>query len=173
MIPEDRKSQALQLEAPMYENITFNSLKRLKSLVWINRAKQLKLSRERGERFNIQPNQPLKIVQELSGGTQQKVVLANWLFEGFEILIMDEPTRGIDVGAKAEVFRIIRSWADQSVGIILISSEFSELIGMCDRILVVRDGRQVGILDGRTADEKTILQLIFMGENETRSLSMD
>ena len=173
MIPEDRKLQALQLEAPMFENITFNSLNRLKKWGWINRGGQIDLSLERIRAIEIQPEQPHKIVNELSGGTQQKVVLANWMFEGMELIIMDEPTRGIDVGTKAEIFRFIRRWADNGVGIILISSEFPELLGMCDRILVLREGRTVSILDGEHADEKTILELIFRGKNENRSDAVD
>lgn len=173
MIPEDRKLQGLQLHAPMFENLTFNSLKWLTSWGYVNRRKQMKTARDRMKSFDIQPFQPLKIVQELSGGTQQKVVLANWLFEGLKILIMDEPTRGIDVGTKAEVFRIIRAWADQGVGIILISSEFSELIGMCDRILVIKEGLPMQILDGRTATEETILECIFRGEYEKKRVAMD
>lgn len=172
MIPEDRKLQGLQLQAPMFENITFNSLKRLALRGYVNRNTQLKIARDRIKSFDIQPDQPLKIVQELSGGTQQKVVLANWLFEGLKILIMDEPTRGIDVGAKAEVFRIIRAWADQKVGVILISSEFSELIGMCDRILVIKEGFPVQMLDGRISTEETILECIFRGENEEKRVAM-
>ena len=164
MIPEDRKMQALHLEATMFENITFNNLRSLNLWGWISKRKRLAKAQDRITNFDIQPAQPLKIVQKLSGGTQQKVVLGNWMFEGFEILVMDEPTRGIDVGTKAEIFSIIRTWADQGVGIILISSEFSELIGVCDRILVIREGKQVDILDGRTSTEEMILQSIFKFE---------
>jgi ABC-type sugar transport system ATPase subunit len=132
----------------------------------------LGVAQNRITNFDIQPAQPLKVVQKLSGGTQQKVVLGNWMFEGFEILVMDEPTRGIDVGTKAEIFRIIRTWADQGVGIVLISSEFSELIGMCDRILVIREGKQVDILDGRTSTEEMILQSIFKFESGINNAAM-
>jgi ABC-type sugar transport system ATPase subunit len=172
MIPEDRKMQALHLEAPMFENLTFNSLTSLNLWGWVCKRKRLTKALDRITSFNIQPAQPLKIVQELSGGTQQKVVLGNWMFEGFEILIMDEPTRGIDVGTKAEIFRIIRTWADQGVGIILISSEFSELTGMCDRILVIREGKQVDILNGRTSTEEMVLQSIFKFESGRNDVAM-
>ena len=127
MIPENRKSQALQMQAPLLENITFNSLNRLKNFGWINWRKRLKVTQERIDKFSIQPAQPFKIVDEFSGGNQQKIVLGNWLFEDADVLIMDEPTRGIDVGAKAEIFRIIRDWADKGVGIILISSEDEDI----------------------------------------------
>jgi ribose transport system ATP-binding protein len=173
MIPENRKTQALQMQAPLFENITFNSLHRLKYFGWIKWDKQLKMAQDRIKTFNIQPVQPLKIVEQLSGGNQQKIVLANWLFEDADLLIMDEPTRGIDVGAKAEIFRIIRAWAEKGVGIIFISSEFQELVGMCDRILLIREGRQIGIIDGRTATEEMILQLILNAESGQEIASMD
>ena len=173
MIPENRKSQALQMQAPLLENITFNSLNRLKNFGWINWRKRLKVTQERIDKFSIQPAQPFKIVDEFSGGNQQKIVLGNWLFEDADVLIMDEPTRGIDVGAKAEIFRIIRDWADKGVGIILISSEFQELAGMCDRILLIREGRQIGMIDGRTATEQIILQLILDAESGEQIASMD
>jgi ribose transport system ATP-binding protein len=173
MIPENRKSQALQMQAPLLENITFNSLTRLKYFGWINWGKRLKVAQERINKFSIQPAQPFKIVDEFSGGNQQKIVLGNWLFEDADVLIMDEPTRGIDVGAKAEIFRIIRDWAQNGVGIILISSEFQELAGMCDRILLIREGRQIGIIDGRTATEQMILQLILGAERGEQIASMD
>ncbi|MEJ2729408.1 MAG: sugar ABC transporter ATP-binding protein [Deltaproteobacteria bacterium] len=173
MIPEDRKIQALQVQAPLFENITFNSLNRLKYFGWINRGKQLKMAKDRIKKFNIQPPQPLKLVEELSGGNQQKIVLGNWLFEDADVLIMDDPTRGIDVGAKAEIFRIIRAWAEKGVGIIFISSEFQELVGMCDRILLIREGRQVGILDGSRATEEMILQAILNAESGQENVFMD
>ena len=133
----------------------------------------MKVTQERIDKFSIQPAQPFKIVDEFSGGNQQKIVLGNWLFEDADVLIMDEPTRGIDVGAKAEIFRIIRDWADKGVGIILISSEFQELAGMCDRILLIREGRQIGMIDGRTATEQIILQLILDAESGEQIASMD
>ena len=86
---------------------------------------------------------------------------------------MDDPTRGIDVGAKAEIFRIIRAWAEKGVGIIFISSEFQELVGMCDRILLIREGRQIGILDGSRATEEMILQAILDAESGQENVSMD
>ncbi|MGD8740090.1 MAG: sugar ABC transporter ATP-binding protein [Desulfobacterales bacterium] len=173
MIPEDRKIQALQIQAPLFENITFNSLNRLKYFGWINRGKQLKMAKDRIKKFNIQPLQPFKLVEELSGGNQQKIVLGNWLFEDADVLIMDDPTRGIDVGAKAEIFRIIRAWAEKGVGIIFISSEFQELVGMCDRILLIREGRQIGILDGSRATEEMILQAILNAESGQENVFVD
>jgi ribose transport system ATP-binding protein len=173
MIPENRKTQALQMQAPLFENITFNSLNWLKYFGWIKRSKQLKTARDRVKRFNIQPIQPLKLVEELSGGNQQKIVLGNWLFEDADVLVMDDPTRGIDVGAKAEIFRIIRAWAEKGVGIIFISSEFQELVGMCDRILLIREGRQIGIIDGSKATEEMILELILNAESGQENAFVD
>ena len=133
----------------------------------------MKMAKDRIKKFNIQPLQPLKLVAELSGGNQQKIVLGNWLFEDADVLIMDDPTRGIDVGAKAEIFRIIRAWAEKGVGIIFISSEFQELVGMCDRILLIREGRQIGILDGNRATEEMILQAILNAESGQENVFMD
>jgi len=162
MIAEDRKRQALYLDASVCENMTFNSLRNLPSRPWVGWGAQLRLAEERMDTFDMHPRDPRKRTRELSGGTQQKAVLANWLFEGFDVLIMDEPTRGVDVQARTDIFRIIRRWASKGVGILVISSELSELAVLCDRVLVMHEGRQVGILEGEDVNEKTILEKTFM-----------
>jgi putative multiple sugar transport system ATP-binding protein len=105
----------------------------------------------------------------LSGGNQQKVVLAKWLFTDPDVLILDEPTRGIDVGAKFEIYSIINQLADQGRGVILISSEMPELLGMCDRIYVMNKGAFVGELDREEASQERIMQTIVAADQKTRS----
>ena len=98
-------------------------------------------------------------MKNLSGGNQQKVLLARWLLTEPEILLLDEPTRGIDVGAKFEIYTIIAELAKQGKSIIMISSEMPELLGMSDRIMVMREGRVTGIIDGKNATEEEIMRL--------------
>jgi ribose transport system ATP-binding protein len=98
-------------------------------------------------------------VASLSGGNQQKVALAKWVFSDCEVLILDEPTRGVDVGAKVEIYQVINRLAERGVGVIVVSSELPELIGICDRILVIREGRIVGEAQGDAMNEKALIAL--------------
>ena len=98
-------------------------------------------------------------MQYLSGGNQQKVVIAKWLFQNTEILFLDEPTRGIDVGAKAEIYRLINQMVKEGKTIIMISSEMPEILGMCDRIMVLHEGRKMGELDAKEAPQEKIMAL--------------
>jgi len=104
-------------------------------------------------------------VENLSGGNRQKVVLAKWLISGPELLIFDEPTRGIDVGAKAEIWQLMRDLADQGKAVLMISSELPEVIGMSDRVVVMHRGRIVGELPGETASEEAVMMLATYGES--------
>jgi ribose transport system ATP-binding protein len=97
------------------------------------------------------------LITELSGGNQQKVVLARWLLRKCEVLLLDEPTRGVDVGAKADIYKVIRDLAAAGLAIVIVSSELNELIGLCDRILVMRDGGLVAEVDAATATEEQVL----------------
>jgi ABC-type sugar transport system ATPase subunit len=99
------------------------------------------------------------VVQNLSGGNQQKVVLAKWLFTKSRVLIFDEPTRGIDVGAKAEIFKLMNALVKQGVAILMISSELPEVLGMCDRVLVMHEGRLAGTLTREEATQERIMRL--------------
>lgn len=157
-IPEDRKLQSLFLDLPLFENTTFNSFDGLSKYGCINRKKQISLAMKRINELNITPNNPYNLVKLLSGGTQQKVVLSKWIFEGFRVLIMDEPTRGIDVGTKAEIFSIMQSLSLKGIGIIFISSEISEIIGVSHRILTVKEGRITATLNGQSATEEDVLK---------------
>ena len=108
--------------------------------------------------MNIKANSPAQMVKTLSGGNQQKVVLGKWLATNSEILIFDEPTRGIDVGAKSEIYQLMRRLIEEGKSIIMISSEMPELIGMSDRILVMHEGRITGQLDSTEVTQEKILE---------------
>jgi len=111
------------------------------------------------EQLRVKTPSPRTRIKDLSGGNQQKVLFARWLLTEPSILILDEPTRGIDVGAKYEIYTIIADLAARGKSILMISSEMPELLGMSDRIMVMCEGRLTGILDGKTADQETIMRL--------------
>jgi ABC-type sugar transport system ATPase subunit len=142
-IPEDRAIQGLIRTQTIAENIALANLKRLLRGLFVDAAKVLRTAREAIERFGIRARGPQQIVRELSGGNQQKVVLGKWLSTDPRILIMDEPTRGIDVGAKAEIHQLMRRLAADGKAILMISSELPEVLGMSDRVLVMNGGRIV------------------------------
>jgi ABC-type sugar transport system ATPase subunit len=142
-IPEDRAIQGLIRTQTIAENIALANLKRLLRGLFVDAAKVLRAAREAIERFGIRARGPQQIVRELSGGNQQKVVLGKWLSTDPRILIMDEPTRGIDVGAKAEIHQLMRRLAADGKAILMISSELPEVLGMSDRVLVMNSGRIV------------------------------
>jgi D-allose transport system ATP-binding protein len=116
------------------------------------------LAEAQRQKLGVKSSSVDQMVTELSGGNQQKVIVAKWIATEPEVLIFDEPTRGIDVGAKAEIYGIIRQLAAQGKAIIVVSSELTEVIGVCDRIAVYRDGSIATIVDGRTATEETLLR---------------
>ena len=111
------------------------------------------------KRVGVKAPDPMTIVGQLSGGNQQKVVIARWLNHHCKVLIFDEPTRGIDVGAKAEIYHLISELANRGVAVIMVSSELPEILGMSDRVMVMHEGRITGILDKDEADQETILSL--------------
>jgi rhamnose transport system ATP-binding protein len=142
-IPEDRGVQGLIRTQSIADNVALANLKRLLRGLFVDVAKLLRVARLVIERFNIRARGPGQIVRELSGGNQQKVVLGKWLSTDPRILIMDEPTRGIDVGAKAEIHQLMRKLAGDGMAILMISSELPEVLGMSDRVLVMNGGRIV------------------------------
>jgi ABC-type sugar transport system ATPase subunit len=159
LVPEDRKAQALILELAVRENISLAGLRSLARYGFIRlRAERLR-AREFVNALHIRtPSLDQKVVN-LSGGNQQKVVIAKWLSLQPRILIMDEPTRGIDVGAKAEVHHLMSQLAQRGVAILMISSELPEILGMSDRILVMRQGRIAGEVSRREATQESIMAL--------------
>jgi ABC-type sugar transport system ATPase subunit len=153
-IPEDRREAALFLDMSVAENVAAS---RNRGWLWDRRA-QHATANEFRERLAIRTPSVGQVVANLSGGNQQKVVLARWLQSNLKVLIADEPTRGVDVGAKAEMHELFRRLAAQGTAIVLISSEMPELLALADRILVMQQGRVSGELDAKQATEETILQ---------------
>ncbi|MEP7284778.1 MAG: sugar ABC transporter ATP-binding protein [Chloroflexota bacterium] len=145
LVPEDRKLQGLVLGMDVKENITLSILNRISGLLgWVRNNKQRETARYYWKLLDIQTPSLSQIVRNLSGGNQQKVVIAKWLSTNPKLLILDEPTRGIDIGAKAEVHAFMSQLASQGVGILMISSELPEIFGMSDRVLVMCNGRITG-----------------------------
>jgi len=158
LVTEDRKAQGLFLQLSVRINTTISGLRRLTRLGVINFGKELTLVKRMIQELRIKTPTPSFLVLNMSGGNQQKVVLARWLSVGTRIFMMDEPTRGIDVGSKSEIYQIMDELTKQGVGIIMISSELPEVLGMSDRIMVMRQGRIVKELSRAEASEETIMQ---------------
>ncbi|MFF8868387.1 sugar ABC transporter ATP-binding protein [Streptomyces sp. NPDC015139] len=159
LAPEERKAQALFLHRTIRDNTVVATLKRLSRWRFVHRRKERQLAQEYAERLNVRAPSIEAEVRTLSGGNQQKVVLARWLARRPDLLILDEPTRGVDIGAKAEIYQIIADLARQGIAVLLISSELPEVLGLADRILVMQNGRITGQLDRSTATEEAILHL--------------
>ncbi len=159
LIPEDRKLQGLVQTMPVKKNTTLVNLKRVIKHGVINKTLESTLSKEYADKLRVVTPSMETEVQYLSGGNQQKVVIAKWLFRNSEILFLDEPTRGIDVGAKAEIYRLINQLVKGGATVIMISSEMPEILGMCDRIMVMHEGRKVGELIAEEASQEKIMAL--------------
>ncbi len=156
-VPEDRKRQGLVLDLPIVQNMTMANLGSITSLGVINNKKEAELAEKYKNDLNIKMGSANNPVQSLSGGNQQKVVLAKWIHTDSKILFQDEPTRGVDVGAKVEIYNQINTLAEAGYGILVVSSELPELIGICDRILVMSDGRLAGMVEGGDMTEEKIM----------------
>lgn len=159
-VTEDRKSLGLILDEPVRFNTTLANLEDVSSFGVLNRNEETRVAQTYCTALGIRTPSVFQKVVNLSGGNQQKVVLAKWLNTAPEILILDEPTRGIDVGAKYEIYTIINKLAEEGKGVIVISSEMPELIGMCDRIYVMNEGALVGELAAEDASQEHIMSLI-------------
>jgi ABC-type sugar transport system ATPase subunit len=160
LVPEDRKRQGLVLMASALHNSSLPSLWRLSRLTWIQRDRERRLATEYFQRLRVRAASPDVVVGGLSGGNQQKVVLAKWLAMRARVLILDEPTRGVDVGAKAEIHALIGELAEQGTAILLISSELPEVITLSERLLVLREGRLVGEVSRRDATQEGLLRMM-------------
>ena len=158
MVPEDRKGLALFLEEPVRSNITMVKLPLLARAGVVRRRRERALATEQSRRLRIRAPGIEAPVRSLSGGNQQKTVLARWLAMRPKLLILDEPTHGVDVGAKAEIYWIIRALAGEGVAILLISSELPEVLELSDRIVVMREGRVAATLDRSDADEHVVMR---------------
>ncbi|MDD3142162.1 MAG: sugar ABC transporter ATP-binding protein, partial [Lachnospiraceae bacterium] len=157
-VTEDRKGNGLILGMSVCDNIILPSLNKLSNwLGVVNRKKSISLSEEYKDKLRIKTPSIQHLVKQLSGGNQQKIVLTKWLLQNPDILIFDEPTRGIDVGAKTEIYRLIAQLAEEGKAIIFISSEMPEILGMSDRIVIFYEGRKTGELDQSEATQEKIL----------------
>jgi rhamnose transport system ATP-binding protein len=157
-VPEDRKEHGVIEDLPITENISLALLRRLGG-AWLDEAKENALAEDFSGQLGVKAASIFVQTRTLSGGNQQKVALARWLATDPRVLILDEPTQGIDVGAKAEIHRLMGQLAQQGMAIILISSELPELLGMADRIAVMRKGRLAGVLNAREATREAVLHL--------------
>ncbi|MBM3494135.1 MAG: sugar ABC transporter ATP-binding protein [Armatimonadetes bacterium] len=163
LVTEDRKSQGLVLGMVVRENITLANLGALTRLNFIMAGRERQVAREYVTSLTVKTPSIEQTVQNLSGGNQQKVVLAKWLFTESKLLIFDEPTRGIDVGAKTEIYQLMNDLAAKGVGILMISSELPEVLGMSDRILVMHEGRIAGELPAAEATQERLMHLATGG----------
>jgi ABC-type sugar transport system ATPase subunit len=154
LLTEDRKSQGLVLNASAQFNFALGNLERWSSMGWINRQREGMRFAGRVRELDMKISGADQLAGQLSGGNQQKLLVARWLETECRVLIFDEPTRGIDVGAKREMYFLIRRLADEGKVVIVISSEFPELLGLCDRILVMRRGRIAGVIDDVTTSSQ-------------------
>jgi ribose transport system ATP-binding protein len=157
LAPEDRKSQALVLNWSETKNVTITDLRRF-SRVLLDVREERRQAHEQLRALKTVPDDPDRVVRLLSGGNQQKVVLARWLLHGCRVLLLDEPTRGVDIATKAEIYRIISELAKAGLGVLVVSSELEELVHICTRILVMRDGEIVAEVDGNDATEQELLR---------------
>ena len=156
-VPEDRRQQGLIMDFSIAANMTLPILQQVSRLGVVNRQRERELATSYSQQLRVRSAGIDQLVKALSGGNQQKVVLAKWLVTNPSILILDEPTRGIDIGAKAEVHRIISDLASKGLAIILISSELPEVLAMSDRVLVMHEGRLTGAFDRAEADQERVM----------------
>jgi len=161
--PEDRKLEGLVPGASIEENVALSSFRLLTRVGWVNRRKQRQLAEQALQRFSIRAPGVRTTVGTLSGGNQQKIVLARVTQVGPRVVLLDEPTRGVDVGAKAEVYEHALRLAEQGTGVLLVSSELPELLGMADRVLVMRQGRVVRELRREQANQENVMQSATAG----------
>ncbi|GAB3459836.1 sugar ABC transporter ATP-binding protein [Streptomonospora sediminis] len=161
-VPEDRKELGLILDDDIRRNLTLAGLGRVSRRTVIDPAREAVAAEEMRTRMRVKSNGVFQTTGDLSGGNQQKVVLGKWMFAEPELLILDEPTRGIDVGAKYEIYLIVQRLAAEGASVLLISSELPELLGMCDRIYAMCEGRITGQVEREEADQESLMKLMTM-----------
>jgi ribose transport system ATP-binding protein len=159
LVPEDRRLNGLVLEESVGFNLSLPNLSRLSVFGWILTSHEAQLHAKMIQQLGIRTPSASKVVGLLSGGNQQKVVFGKWLERGPKVLILDEPTRGVDVGAKAEIYKLIDELASQGIAIWMISSDLEELLGMSDRVAVLHEGRLAGVLEGPLLTEQAVMTL--------------
>lgn len=161
LVPEERRSQGLVLDHSVAENATMASIGMLARGGWFDRSRAAVVVRESVEKLQIKLTSPTQPVGQLSGGNQQKVLLAKFLARNPKLLLLDEPTRGIDIGTKSEIYNIIRDLAATGMSILMVSSELPELLGVADRIIVMHEGHVAGVVTAEDADEELLLNLFY------------
>jgi ribose transport system ATP-binding protein len=168
LIPENRKTQGFIRNLTNAENMGLASLKKFSQLGFIKRKQKIESCRHFTKELQLNPKDPNYMTYNLSGGNQQKVVLGKWLTTDVDVLIFDEPTKGVDVGAKAEIYRLMEDLLEAGKSIIMVSSELPEVIGMSDRVMVMHEGRVIKELQRQELDEETVLHYA-MGGTERKS----
>jgi ABC-type sugar transport system ATPase subunit len=161
LVPEERKAEGLALGLPVRANVTLADIRGIARGGWLDRRLEKQAYEEERERLGIRAAGPEQLTGQLSGGNQQKVVLAKWLRTRPKVLLLDEPTRGIDVGAKAEIYALIRELAAQGMAVVFASSDLTEVVGLSQRVLVCRDGQVVGELARENVDPEAIMHIAF------------
>jgi ABC-type sugar transport system, ATPase component len=162
MIPEERKVKGLFLDHDVKTNINISILKKLRNGIMLSKKKEVQNADRYVKKLNIKTPTIDREIKFLSGGNQQKSIIGRWLSVDTKILILDEPTHGIDVGAKAEIYELINDLANSGVGIILISSEMVELLSLCDRIAVMRKGTISMIMDEKDVTQEEIMKYAIL-----------
>ena len=164
LCPEERKSQALVLGHSVANNISLASFPEFANVGFIDRGSELKSSQQHADSLELRPRNLEREMRTLSGGNQQKVVLARWLQHGSRILLLDEPTRGVDVGARSEIYGLIQQLSDDGCAVVVVSSEIPEVLGLSDRVLVLADGAVLHDGPADELDEHKVLDIILKGE---------
>jgi ribose transport system ATP-binding protein len=167
MAPEERKSQALLIDQPIYRNMTLSSFAGFAHAGFTDTNQERAAAQQVADSLELRPRDVNRLVRTLSGGNQQKVVVGRWLVterrRKTRLLLLDEPTRGVDVGARAELYQVIHDLAAGGVGVLLVSSEVPEVLGLADRVLVMREGRLIHEAPAAELDEATVLDLVMAG----------
>jgi ribose transport system ATP-binding protein len=169
LLTEDRNRYGLIMQMNVRENISLSNLREVVRGLVIDRSKERNVAESYANQLRVKAPSVESVVETLSGGNRQKVILARWLFTQSRLLIFDEPTAGIDVGAKREIYLLINELVQKGVGIIILSSELPELLGMCDRIAVMCEGRVTGILNRAEATQESILSLATQFSSEAHA----
>jgi ribose transport system ATP-binding protein len=161
--PEERKAQGLLLDEPIFKNVTLATFGRFARLSFLNESSERAATRDQIEALELRPSDPERVTRTLSGGNQQKILLARWLVHGVKVLLLDEPTRGVDVGARAEIYGLIRRLSAEGAAIVVVSSELEEVLGLADRVLVIDSGTVLAEKPAAEITEHQILDLIMKG----------
>jgi ABC-type sugar transport system ATPase subunit len=165
LVPEDRRTQGLVLSRSIVENITLPHGQALGMAgLFVDRGREREASRKAAQAVQLKASSLEQKVAQLSGGNQQKVVFARWLIDHARVLLLDEPTSGVDVGARFQIHRIIRDLAGQGAGVILVSSDLVELLSLADRLIVMREGSVMAALDNRGLSQETVLSYCYGGQ---------